>query len=82
MAFKTAGIMSIAEGSVFIYTMCACRAIRHLHDQHLAWPGQERREFLLNEMAQRSFPKYIGIADGSYIRLVFKPKVNGYAYWC
>lgn len=81
-AIKTAGVMSIAEGTVYVYTKRVCRAIRHLRDQHLAWPGQERREFLSNEMAQQGFPGCIGIADGSYIRLLFKPKVNGYAYWC
>lgn len=81
-AIKTAGVMSIAEGTVYVYTKRVCRAIRHLRDQHLAWPGQERREFLSNEMAQQGFPGCIGIADGSYIRLLFKPKVNRYAYWC
>ncbi|KAG1811730.1 uncharacterized protein BJ212DRAFT_1448307 [Suillus subaureus] len=65
---KTAGVMSIAKGSV----------------AHLAWPGGQRRQFLSGEMADWGFPGCIGIADdnGSYIHLENKPTENGFAYWC
>ena len=34
-----------------VYIKHVCRAIQHLHDQHLAWPGQEHKEFLSNEIS-------------------------------
>lgn len=81
-AIKTAGIMSIAEGTVSLYTARVCRAIRGIRDEYLAWPGKERREFLSRTMREWGFPGCIGIADGSYIHLAFRPRDNGYAYWC
>ena len=34
-----------------VYIKHVCRAIQHLHDQHLAWPGQEHKEFFSNEIS-------------------------------
>ncbi|KAH7921581.1 hypothetical protein BV22DRAFT_1019071 [Leucogyrophana mollusca] len=79
---KTAGVMSIAEGTVYLYCTRVCQALREIRNQHLAWPGERRRDFLSAEMSEWGFPGCIGIADGSYIRLMNKPQVNGYAYWC
>ncbi|KAG2088364.1 uncharacterized protein F5147DRAFT_527218, partial [Suillus discolor] len=79
---KTAGVMSIAEGSVYIYCYRVCQAIQNIRSAHLAWPGEQRRQFLSAEMAGWGFPGCIGIADGSYICLENKPTENGFAYWC
>jgi hypothetical protein len=81
---KTAGAMSIAEGSTYLYARRVVKAIRNLRDDHLAWPGPARRQFLANAMEDGwGFPGCIGIGDGSYIRLADKPTGrNPWAYWC
>lgn len=79
---KTAGIMAIAEGTVYLYCARVTRAFCHLRDNFLAWPGEERRPFLSSEMAEWGFPGCIGIGDGSSIHLIVRPRRNGYAYWC
>ncbi|KAF8836722.1 hypothetical protein BDN67DRAFT_1031877 [Paxillus ammoniavirescens] len=70
---KVASVMSIAEGTAYLYFD---------RNGHLAWPGERRQDFLSSEMTEWGFPGCIGIADGSYILLMYKPIKNGYAYWC
>ena len=79
---KTAGVVSIAEGTVHLYCSRVCRALRNVRDQHLSWPGQRRRAFLKEEMAKWGFPGCIGIVDGTLIQLMDKPLKNGWAYYC
>lgn len=81
---KTATVMSIAKGSVFNYTYWVVQALRNIRDNHLAWPGNARQQFLSDEMKEFGFPGCIGIGDGSYICLAGKPinTTNPYAYWC
>ncbi|KIK78462.1 hypothetical protein PAXRUDRAFT_28614 [Paxillus rubicundulus Ve08.2h10] len=43
---------------------------------------QVHRDFISSEMAEWGFPGCIGIGNGSYIPLLYKPVKNGYAYWC
>ena len=81
-ALKTACVMSIAEGTVYLYSGRVCRAFRNIRDQHLAWPGIQRRGFLSHEMSEWGFPGCVSIGDGSYIHLVNRPIRNGYAFWC
>jgi hypothetical protein len=81
-ALKAAAVICIAEGTVYGYCERVCKAIRNIRDNHLAWPGIERRRFLKTEMAEQSFPGCIGIGDGTLIRLINKPWRNGAAYWC
>jgi hypothetical protein len=81
-AIKTAGIIAIAEGTVYLYCDRVTRAFRHIRDHFLAWPGEERRVFLSEAMSEWGFPGCIGIGDGSYIHLTIRPRGNGYAYWC
>jgi len=81
-ALKTACVMSIAEGTVYLYCSRVCRAFRNIRDEHLAWPGDQRRGFLSHEMSEWGFPGCIGIGDGSYVHLVNRPIRNGYAFWC
>jgi len=79
---KSSTVVTIAEGSVYGYAKRVCRAFRNIRDNHLAWPGTVRREFLKEEMGDEGFPGCIGIGDGTYVRLVSKPWVNGWSYWC
>lgn len=78
-AIKTAGVMAVAEGSVYIYMNRVSRALR---DNHLAWPGPLRRNFISEQTQTWGFPGCLGSGDGSYVNLNDKPLVNGYAYWC
>ena len=79
---KSASVIAIAEGSVYNYVQRVCRAFRNIQDDHLAWPGDERRTFLKEEMGAGGFPGCIGIGDGTFVHLVDKPWENGWAYWC
>lgn len=81
-ALKTASVITIAEGTVYGYCHRVIRAIRNIRENHLAWPGPVRHEFLKKEMTEWGFPGCIGIGDGTLICLVDKPWVNGWAYWC
>jgi hypothetical protein len=81
-AIKTASVMSIAEGSVYKYTTRVTNALRAIRDDHLAWPGQYRREFISDQLTDAGFPGCIGMGDGTYIRLIDKPITNGWAYYC
>lgn len=79
---KSSSIICIAEGTVYGYIKRIVRAFRNIRDNHLAWPGVSRREFLSKEMGASGFPGCIGIGDGTYIRLVDKPWIDGWSYWC
>ena len=81
-ALKTVAVMSIAEGTVFLYTKHVCRAFQNFRDQHLAWPGVQQCAFLSQEMSEWGFPGCISIGDGSYVFLVHRPRRNGYTFWC
>ena len=70
---KSAGGVSIAEGTVFLYCKRGTRALRMIRTNHLAWPGHARRQFLSSEMGVVGFPGCIGISDGTYIRLAGRP---------
>ena len=67
---------------MYNYVQRVCRAFRNIRDDHLAWPGDERRTFLKEEMGAEGFPGCIGIGVGTFVRLVDKPWENGWAYWC
>ncbi|KAF8153908.1 hypothetical protein B0H34DRAFT_70099 [Crassisporium funariophilum] len=62
-AIKTAGVMAIAEGSVYLYMERVSRALRNIRHQHLAWPGHLRRQFLSEQMQQWGFPGCLGSGD-------------------
>lgn len=79
---KTASVMSVSEGSVYNYMYRVGRALRNIRVNHLAWPGENRREYLSEAMSAWGFPGCLGSADGSYIRLMDKPGRNGFAYYC
>jgi hypothetical protein len=79
---KAASIVCIAEGTIYGYSKRVCRAICNIRDHHLAWPGPLRRQFLNEKISDWGFPGCIGIGDGTLIRLVSKPHINGAAYWC
>ncbi|KAG2067778.1 hypothetical protein BDR04DRAFT_1211878 [Suillus decipiens] len=79
---KTAAVMAVAEGTVFLYTECITTAFRNLRGRYLIWPNKIRCEFLSHEMNRWGFPGCIGIGDGSYIRLEEKPLQNRYAFYC
>ncbi|KAG2365342.1 hypothetical protein BDR07DRAFT_1449849 [Suillus spraguei] len=81
-ALKTASIMAIAEGTVYLYTERVCMAFHRLRSRFLAWPGPVRRQQLSDAMNEWGFPGCIGIGDGSYIRLQDKPLRNPFAYYC
>ena len=81
-AVQTAAIMSIAEGSVYKYMGRVCKAIRHIRNDHLSWPGAMRCAYISNAMQQSGFPGCLGSADGTYIQLADKPLQNSYAFWC
>jgi hypothetical protein len=66
-AVKTAAIMSIAEGLVYKYMGWVCKALWHIHNDHLAWPGALRCAYISNAMQQSGFPGCLGSADGTYI---------------
>lgn len=38
-AVKTAAVISIAEGSVYQYMDQVCKALWHIWNDHLSWPG-------------------------------------------
>ncbi|KZP34567.1 hypothetical protein FIBSPDRAFT_719687, partial [Athelia psychrophila] len=79
---KTSSIVGIAEGTAYNYMHRVVRAFRNIRADHLAWPGIARRQFLSGEMGGFGFPRCIGIGDGTYIRLVDKPWIDGWSYWC
>lgn len=79
---KTAGFCAIAEGTVRLYCFRVVHAVRKLRPLFLAWPHNERRDYIARQMAVAGFPGCIGSGDGTYFRLEDKPLENGYAYWC
>jgi hypothetical protein len=79
---QAAGVTGMAEGTVSIYVRCICHALKNIRTRHLFWPGQARRAFLKNAMAQYGFPGCIGIVDGTLIRLLEKPTQHGWSYYC
>lgn len=79
---KTAEQSCMSEGSVYNYCDCVVQAFRDIRREHLAWPGPERRSFLKAEMAEYGFPGCIGIVDGTLIRLMDKPSIDGEVYFC
>ncbi|KAG2737297.1 hypothetical protein P692DRAFT_201733446 [Suillus brevipes Sb2] len=81
-ALKTASVVAIAEGTVYLYTERVCMAFRRLRSRFLTWPGPVRRQQLSDAMDEWGFPGCIGIGDGSYIRLQDKPLRNPFAYYC
>lgn len=81
-AIKTAGIMAIAEGTVYEYCNRTCAALRSLRAVFVSWPVLEKREELSTAMTGWGFPGCLGSGDGSYFRLNNKPLRNGFAYWC
>ncbi|PPQ98190.1 hypothetical protein CVT26_003236 [Gymnopilus dilepis] len=81
-AVKTASVVSIAEGCVYNYTKRVVKALRAIRDDHLAWPGPYRREFISDALAALGFPGCVGLGDGTYIRLTEKPIRNPWSYFC
>ena len=82
-AIKTSTVMGIAEGTVFLYVDRVSKALRRRREDHLAWPGEERRQFLSDRGAEYGFPGYIGSGDGCLIRLERRPSAkNPWAYYC
>ena len=81
-AVKTAAVISIAEGSVYQYMDRVCKALRHIRNDHLSWPGNLRRTYISDAMEKSGFPGCLGAADGTYIQLADKPLQNPYAFWC
>ena len=81
-AVKSASIISIAEGSIWLYASRVSRAFRNIRNTHLSWPGRTRRAFLSEQMDAFGFPGCLGSGDGSLFRLLDRPVRNGFAYWC
>ncbi|KZS94893.1 hypothetical protein SISNIDRAFT_473838 [Sistotremastrum niveocremeum HHB9708] len=79
---KTATVLSIAEGTVYLYQRRVTLAFRRIKHLHIWWPGAERRAYLKQEMAEYGFPGCIGMVDGTLFRLSDKPKKHGWSYWC
>lgn len=71
----------IAEGTTYLYHSRVREALLNIRDKHLAWPGQRRRLFLKQEMADFGFPGCIGLIDASLIPLANKPSKDGWAYF-
>ncbi|KZP11196.1 hypothetical protein FIBSPDRAFT_757092 [Athelia psychrophila] len=79
---KTSSIICITEGSAFGYIKRVVCALRNICDDHIGWPGPERRKFLREEMGADGFPGCIGMGDDFFIRLVDKSWAQGWTYWC
>jgi len=79
---QTAGVLSLAEGTVYMYMERVSHAIRNIRTEHLYWPGPTCRAYLKASMASYGFPGCIGIIDGSLIRLAEKPLKDGWSYYC
>jgi len=79
---KFAGVLSLAEGTVSLYSHCVCQALRNVHADHLHWPGKEWRTFLKGEMVKYGFQGCLGMVDGSLIRLAERPRKNPRSYFC
>jgi hypothetical protein len=80
-AVKTAAIMSIAEGTVSLYTLRVTRAFRNIRDEYLHWPHIHERDAMAPAMDSFGFPGCLGAGDGSLLRLRDKPLVNPYVYY-
>jgi len=81
-SLQTAGVLAIAEGTVYLYAKQVCRALCNIQMQHVFWPGPAQRQFLKQAMADFGFPGCIGIVDGTLIRLMDKPAKEGWAFYC
>ena len=71
----------IAEGTTYLYHKRVRKALLNIRDNHLAWPGPQRRAFLKEEMNEFGFPGCIGIIDATLIPLASKPLKDGWAYY-
>ena len=80
-SIRTAAILSLAEGTVYLYTRHVFSALHNIQTEHLFWPGPMHKDFLKKEMAEFGFPGCIGIIDGTLIWLVEKPLKDGWAYF-
>jgi len=80
-ALRTAGVMAVAEGSVYNYCARISKAFRRIKPEHLWWPGDQRRAFLKEEMGGYGFPGCIGMVDGTLFKLSEKPQQEPYSYY-
>ena len=71
----------IAEGTTYLYHTRIRKALLAIQDNHLAWPGPQRRAFLKAEMSDFGFPGCIGLIDATLIPLAAKPAKDGWAYY-
>src|SRR5882724_11444551 len=81
-SLQTAGVLAIAEGTVYLYAKQVCHALCNIRMQHVFWPGPAWRQFLKQAMADFGFPGCIGIVDGTLIWLMDKPAKEGWAFSC
>ncbi|RPD57564.1 hypothetical protein L226DRAFT_457808 [Lentinus tigrinus ALCF2SS1-7] len=79
---KSAGFSAIAEGTVWLYTLRTCHAIRSLRDEFVRWPESEERDVISSWYEQYDFPGCVGAGDGTYFQSDVKPGENGYAFYC
>lgn len=80
-ALKSAGITSVAEGTVYLYVDRVSKALRRLRPRYLKWPTRQERAMLKDEMGDWGFPGCVGIADGTLLPLREKPRENGWSFW-
>ncbi|KAG8716503.1 hypothetical protein FRC09_015670 [Ceratobasidium sp. 395] len=79
---KTSSKIKVSEGATYKCCKRVTRALRKLRPAYVSWPtNAEKREIkLLYESF--GFPGAIGAIDGTYFRLLDKPKYRSMSYYC
>jgi hypothetical protein len=77
---QTAGVLSIARGSIYNNSKRVVHALRRVRHLCLAWPTSEERMEIKEESQSWGFPGSIGAVDGTYLHLTDKPLKNPLSY--
>ena len=72
----------IASGSVRNYVLNIVQALKHMEDEVVSWPTEEERNEMKVRLTSTGFRHCVGIADGTLIPLLRKPKVFHECYFC
>jgi hypothetical protein len=83
LAQESANVGSVSEGSVYQYCSWVSKALRCRCADFIAWPGEQRRQYIKEECAEHGFPGCVGLGDATFFAFRQKPRGStGWTYWC
>lgn len=81
-AIKIGVKFGISSGSVFNMIERTIDAILEMRDETISWPDEQERQQISDHIHSNfGFANCVGIADGTYFPLEFKPTLKGETYY-